>query len=180
MSLVSYNELCAFAAEGLIIGVKPEHINGTSIDVTLGPIILAEAYRDGNQTVSLRDKQNICTRRVDITDSWYDLKPNEFVLGGTEQVFNLPSHISAEFKLNSSGARIGLENALATWCDPFWYGSVLTLELKNFTQWHTIRLHHGVRIGQIIFHKSEPVPRDKGYAVRGRYNNDATAQGVKE
>ena len=117
---------------------------------------------------------------VDITDDFYDLHPGEFILAHTVEVFDLPADISAEFKLNSSGARIGLDNALATWADPRWHGSTLTLELKNNTRHHAIRLHHGCRIGQMIFHRSEPVPEEKSYALRGRYNKDASAQPVKE
>ena len=109
----------------------------------------------------------------------YDLHPGEFILAHTIEVFDLPADISAEFKLNSSGARIGLDNALATWADPRWHGSTLTLELKNNTKNHIIRLHHGCRIGQMIFHRSEPVPEDKSYAVRGRYLNDKSVQIVK-
>ena len=120
------------------------------------------------------------TRRVEANDDEpFVLHPGEFVLAHTVEVFNLPADISAEFKLNSSGARIGLDNALATWADPLWHGSTLTLELKNNTRNHIIRLHHGCRIGQMIFHRSEPVPEEKSYAVRGRYLNDKSVQIVK-
>ena len=178
--LVSYNELCEFVERGVIEGVDLKDVNGTSIDVHLGPEILYEVCRDGSQIVSLKDKHALRMTNNDITGQHYDLRPGEFILAHTVEKFNLPDNVSAEFKLNSSGARIGLENALATWCDPHWHGSVLTLELKNLTQFHTIRLHDGVRIGQMIFHKSEPVPKERGYAVRGRYNNDTTVSPVKE
>ena len=183
--LISYNELCEFAERGVIAPVDPKDINGTSIDVHLGPTIMAEkpSYRvNGSEAlviVSLCDKQNVRWEEEDITEGYYDLHPGEFILAHTVEVFDLPADISAEFKLNSSGARIGLDNALATWADPLWHGSTLTLELKNNTRHHVIRLHHGCRIGQMIFHRSEPVPEDKSYAVRGRYNNDKSAQPVK-
>jgi dCTP deaminase len=180
MSLVSYLELLELVKAGVIEGVDTKDVNGTSIDVHLGSDILIERYSETSQVVSLRDKQHLnTTRRVMPEGGHYDLRPGEFILAHTVEKFNLPADISAEFKLNSSGARIGLENALATWCDPHWTGSVLTLELKNFTQFHTIRLHNGCRIGQMIFHKSEPVPAKDGYGVRGRYNGDSTVSGVK-
>ena len=179
--LVSYNELCEFVERGVIEGVDLDDVNGTSIDVYLGNIIMVERSNESmNQVVSLLDKHALNMTKVDIKNHYYDLRPGEFILAHTIEKFNLPADVSAEFKLNSSGARIGLENALATWCDPHWNGSVLTLELKNLTQWHSIRLHDGVRIGQMIFHKSEPVPKDRGYSVRGRYNNDSSVQGVKK
>ena len=180
--LISYNELCEFAERGVIAPVDPKDINGTSIDVHLGPKILAECrYPElSYPTVSLRDKENVTWYEVDITNDFYNLYPGEFILAHTVEVFDLPADISAEFKLNSSGARIGLDNALATWADPRWHGSTLTLELRNNTRNHIIRLHHGCRIGQMIFHRSEPVPEEKSYAVRGRYNKDVSAQPVKE
>lgn len=178
--LISYNELCEFAERGVIAPVDPKDINGTSIDVHLGPKILREAPVPREiATISLRDKQNVHWLETDITEGFYDLLPGEFILAHTIEVFDLPADISAEFKLNSSGARIGLDNALATWADPRWHGSTLTLELKNNTRHHVLRLHHGCRIGQMIFHRSEPVPEDKSYAVRGRYNKDTSAQPVK-
>ena len=180
--LISYNELCEFVERGVIAPVDPKDINGTSIDVHLGPKILAERRYPEllYPTVSLRDKENVTWYEVDITNDFYNLYPGEFILAHTVEVFDLPADISAEFKLNSSGARIGLDNALATWADPRWHGSTLTLELKNNTRHHVIRLHHGCRIGQMIFHRSDPVPEEKSYAVRGRYNKDASAQPVKE
>ena len=184
--LISYNELCEFAERGVISPVDPKDINGTSIDVHLGPKILREQAvflangTEGLGIVSLRDKQNVHWEEVDIEyEGYYDLHPGEFILAHTVEVFDLPADISAEFKLNSSGARIGLDNALATWADPRWHGSTLTLELKNNTRFHVIRLHHGCRIGQMIFHRSEPVPEEKSYAVRGRYLNDKSVQTVK-
>lgn len=181
MGLISYDELCQMAEGGVISPVDFSDINGTSIDVHLGPRILAEQNSEGDKTVSLRHKDSLALRTYVMSpDGFYDLRPGEFILAHTTEKFNLPADISAEFKLNSSGARIGLENALATWCDPHWTGSVLTLELKNLTRFHTIRLHNGCRIGQMIFHKSAPVPVERGYGVRGRYNGDLTVSEVKK
>ena len=182
MSLVSYNELCELVERGVIEGVDLADVNGTSIDVHLGPDILVEKVEDlGNlSVVSLKNKGSLNMYKMALSEGTpYFLQPGEFILAHTTEVFNLPDNISAEFKLNSSGARIGLENALATWADPFWHGSVLTLEMTNLTRYHIIRLDVGCRIGQMIFHKSEPVPRERGYAVRGRYNKDLSVSGVK-
>jgi dCTP deaminase len=116
---------------------------------------------------------------VDITDSSYELQPNEFILAQTLEIFNLPDNICAEFKLKSSGARTGLENALATWCDCGWHGSVLTLELKNFLRYHTLKLTAGMPIGQMIFYRVPMVPKERSYATIGRYNKDKSVQVVK-
>ena len=81
--LISYNELCGFVERGVIAPVDPKDINGTSIDVYLGPKILVEKpvnHMEFYPIVSLRDKQNIHWMEVDITKEYYDLLPGEFIL----------------------------------------------------------------------------------------------------
>lgn len=104
------------------------------------------------------------------------------MLAETVEVFNIPNYLAAEFRLKSSLARSGLDQSLAVWCDPGWHGSVLTLELKNVSQYHTLAFVAGMKIGQMVFFKGEPVPSDASYAVRGQYNNDkevTQSKGVK-
>jgi dCTP deaminase len=180
MSLLSYVDLAHLALNGAVTNVTPELINGTSIDVTLGSRLLLErASGNGMHHISLRDRDALHTRTHDMDDDGYALYPGEFVLAHTEQVFNLPGDLSAEYKLKSSMARIGLEHLNAGWCDPGWNGSVLTLELVNVSRFHTVRLHAGDRIGQVVFFRHQQVPRTASYAVRGRYNGDAEVSGVK-
>ena len=174
---LSYLELVDLVDQGVIEPVPHEHINGSSIDVTLGRYIWAE---DGSGfPVRLKDKEAPRMRQHDLVEGPYLLKPNEFVLAQTFETFNLPHDVSAEFKLKSSTARSGLTNALATWCDPGWHGSVLTLELKNYCQDHPLVLEAGLKVGQVIFYRSLPVPLERSYATRGQYNGDRTAQPSK-
>lgn len=178
MSLLSYNELVELVERGVIEGVDPKHINACSIDVTLGDEIIAEAFSIARKPVDIH-KREVFTQMPLKIDFYYDLQPGEFILAHTREVFNLPNDIACEFKLKSSGARTGLENALATWCDPGWNNSVLTLELKNLLQHHQIRLTPGMRVGQMIFYRVTPVPEERSYATVGRYNNDSSVQTVK-
>lgn len=188
--LLSYNELSVLVEHGIITNVKPEQINATSIDLTLGDTILEEdsdaidPWRLGQRgpQINLKARTPLAMREVKLEgiDAVYNLQPGAFVLAQSQQVFNLPPYISAEYKLKSSMARIGLEHLNAGWCDAGWNGSVLTLELKNMTRFHNIGLEAGVGIGQIVFFKHTPVPQDKSYAARGRYNNDTTVKGIKE
>lgn len=186
MSLLSYNELVQLVEDGVITNVKLDQINSSSIDLTLGRIILVE--QTGNdyrpdvypQPVSLRKREKLNMKEFDLLGTSYGMVPNEFILASTEQMFNLPPGISAEYKLKSSMARIGLEHLNAGWCDAGWNGSVLTLELKNMTRHHTIELEEGVGIGQVVFYRHTPVPADRSYAARGRYNGDTTVSGIKE
>lgn len=180
MSLLSYVELCELVEQGVITNVKPESINGTSIDVHLGNEIISEAYIDSRiGVVDIASRTLWAGNKVSLNGSYYTLSPGDFVLAATVETFNLPSDISAEFRLKSSGARSGLNNLFACHCDPGWNGSALTLELKNELRYHSIKLTAGMPIGQMLFHRVTPVPKDKDYAVRGRYNGDKSASAVK-
>jgi len=178
MSLLSYFELCELVDQG-VINAKPEQINGSSIDLTLHHLIRTESP-DGlsNKPVKLKDKQNILTREFDLLGDdkcGYVLRQDEFILASSEEFFNLPDNISAEYKLKSSMARNGLEHLNAGWCDAGWTGSRLTLELKNVTRYHKLLIEAGMPIGQVVFFKHAPVPLDKSYTVRGQYNGQTKA-----
>jgi len=64
-------------------------------------------------------------------------------------------------------------------CDPGWNNSVMTLELQNVTQYHSILLRPGDPIGQVVFFRHSAVPEEAGYHKRGRYNNDSVVSGIK-
>lgn len=178
MSLLSYHQLKAIVDQGYITNVEDDFINSSSIDLTLGQFILVES--DLHRTIALNKREPITSYKYDLVEEeFYELQPGEFILAQSEQVFNLPNHISAEYKLKSSMARIGLEHLNAGWCDAGWNGSVLTLELRNMTRNHTIKLHHKDRIGQIVFFSHDPVPANKSYATRGRYNGDKQVSAIK-
>lgn len=184
MSVLSYIELVQLVEDEVITPVNYDDINAASIDIHLGDEIVVEVAPPGlimPIAVDIHKREVFPSRKIDISKvGYYDLAPGEFILAHTREVFNLPLDICAEFKLKSSGARTGLENALATWADNGWHGSTLTLELKNFLRWHPLRLTPGMKIGQMVFHRTVPVPMKRGYGVRGRYNNDKSVQTVKE
>lgn len=179
MSLLSYNELCELVERGVITDVDPKAINAASIDVRLGDEIVVEVDMDRQDRAVDIHKREIFPNRAIQIGKHYDLQPGEFILAHTMETFNLPNDICAEFKLKSSGARTGLENALATWCDPNWHGSTLTMELKNLLRYSSLRLTPGMYIGQMIFYRVTEVPAGQGYDARGRYNNDRSVQVVK-
>lgn len=184
MSVLSYIELVQLVEDEVITPVNYDDINAASIDIHLGDEIVVEAVPPGlsiPSAIDIHKREVFPSYKINISEvGYYDLQPNEFILAHTREVFNLPLDICAEFKLKSSGARTGLENALATWADNGWHGSTLTLELKNFLRWHPLRLTPGMKIGQMVFHRTVPVPMKRSYGVRGRYNNDKSVQTVKE
>lgn len=178
--LLSYLELCQLVDDNVIEGSSHEHINSASIDITLGNVLLVEEAVLHNDFKRLDKKSSLNVRRIELgPDTEYTLHPGEFILAQSKEKFNLPSNISAEYKLKSSMARLGLDHLNAGWCDAGWNGSVLTLELKNTTRNHTIILKAGDKIGQMIFFAHTPVPEDKSYAARGSYNGDTEVKGVK-
>lgn len=180
MCIMSYLELGELVDNGTIEGSSRDAINSASIDIHLGSIILVENISKVTDLKYLDKKAQLNVERVELGESGeYCLAPGEFVLAQSREKFNLPNNISAEYKLKSSMARLGLEHLNAGWCDAGWNGSVLTLELKNMTRGHRIVIKAGDRIGQMVFYKHQPVPADKSYAVRGSYNGDTEVKGVK-
>lgn len=162
---------------GVVEHANPTNINGSSLDLTLGKYILVERMSEQhkfsglNKIISLRQKDSLCMERIDIEKvGHFILRPGQFILAETIEKFNIPLDISAEYKLKSSMARIGMEHLNAGWVDPGWNNSVLTLEFRNLTTFHEIELIYGDKIGQMVFFKHAPVEMDDSYAVRGRYN----------
>lgn len=147
----------------MVTPLREELVNPASIDVLLGPLLLIESVQSPELVPYPLEGHS--------QENPYMLAPGQFVLGQTEEVFNLPNNVAAEFRLKSSRAREGLDQALAVWADPGWSGSVLTVELRNNRQLHHIPLWPGMRIGQMIFHRMSSAPVND-YLQTGRYNGD--------
>lgn len=167
--LLSYHELHELIKHG-VIDADPENVNGASIDLTLASQIMVETTPSYN-LVSLKDKHTPQMEMVEINNDGFALVPGDFILANTQEIFNLPNDIAAEFKLKSSVARAGLNNCFAGFANPGWNNSRLTLELKNELKYHTLLLKVGMKIGQMIFYRVKPVPEQHSYSIKGRYNN---------
>lgn len=179
--ILSYIDLWHQVANQVIFPVPPEHINASSIDVTLANKLLVEAVPpDQRKAVLLSDRTPLDFAELTLAPGQiFWLMPGQFVLAATQERFALPLNMSAEFRLKSSAARMGLSHALAVWADPGWHGSALTLELHNITQQHVVGLQAGDRVGQMIFHSHKAVPLEASYAVRGAYNNTDGVQAAR-
>lgn len=157
--------------------IKTESINGASIDLHLGAGILIEGI---GKLLDLSEGDAPSLIQVDIDEEYgYELKPGQFILGCTQEMFNIPGNIAGHFCLKSSLARAFLGQELASWVDPYWHGSVLTLELFNNSKRHPLLLRRGMKVGQMVFFRGAHVPERVGYGVRGKYNNDKTVSGSK-
>lgn len=180
MSMLSHTQLVELVKTNVIEGALIENVNAASIDVRLGPVVWRESMRSpGDRRVHLARKETPLMEKMDISEQPYVLAPQKFCLAQTVEKFNLPNWLVATFFLKSSGARSGLDNALACFCDPGWHESVLTLELRNNLSYHSLVLEAGMKIGQMVFHQVALVAQDKSYAVRGQYNQDTESQPSK-
>jgi len=155
---------------GMIEGYAQDLINPASLDVRLGGRLMIEV-------ADTKDFVNVdISHRTDKNP--YRLMPGEFCLAETEEIFNIPDSISAQFVLKSSRAREGYENLLAGWIDPGFSGSRLTLELVNARRHWDLPLYPGMKIGQIVFFGMSSIPINS-YSKVGRYNGDLRVNASK-
>jgi dCTP deaminase len=172
MILVDYQirNLCQQVERPMVWPFDESLVNPASLDVRLGPNLLIEsAERPQLLPYPLAGHSEA---------NPYQLVPGQFVLAETLEMFNVPRHLAAEFKLKSSRGREGLDHALAAWIDTGFNGSVLTLELRNNRQLWPVPIWPGMKIGQIIFHRLDAMPQ-RCYGETGRYNGDTTVMGSK-
>lgn len=147
--------------DSIISPYNPSQLNPASYDVKLDPRILVET-QDGKWREGFLP---------------YQLKPGEFVLGVTEEIFKLPNYLEAVFQLKSSRGREGYEHVLSGYIDPGFTGRI-TLELVNVNRYRNLPLTPGMLIGQIRFMKTDQ-PCRTDYSKTGNYNKDLSVQPSK-
>lgn len=172
MSTLSGPEIKTLLDRGYMKGCNPDFINASSIDVRLGDTFFVEKEVSPNVNLVTLDKGCITPHLVKVVGD-LKLEPGRFCLAHTEEEFDLPDDVSAEFRLKSSVARKGIDHALAVWIDAGFHGSVLTLELRNNLAFHTTLLKKGDKIGQIVFHRHSDA-EEYSYRKKGSYNNSKT------
>lgn len=171
LGIIAGEELHQLVADGVITGLlSNDQINAASIDVTLADVILEEPVIGPLFAVSLAKRDAIPFVERRFTNSNYALPPGKFILASTNEIFNLPDDISAQYICKSSMARIGLNHLHAGWCDAGWHGSSLTMEFQNVTNRTHILLDHNCKVGQMVFHRHAKVPSQQSYALKGSYN----------
>jgi len=171
MTILCDYEIKAFCTDGMVQSYDEALINPASLDLRLGDTIMIESA----ESLNMRPL-SIAGRTA---DNPYELKPGQFILAQTIEVFNMPENIAGLFFLKSSRAREGYENLHAGYADPGWHGSVLTLELKNSRQLLPLPLYPGMKIGQMVFMRMSNPPVIS-YAKVGHYNQDLSTTGSKQ
>lgn len=142
-------------------------VGTSSVDLRLGfSFLLAKRANvpaiDPMSMPALIVGEKLCERITVSRGRKIFLHPGEFVIGATLEYLALPSDIGAYVTSRSSWGRAGLVIATATAVAPGFRG-VITLELANVGTAPVV-LRPGVRIAQIIFHRSETHD-----VYRGRY-----------
>lgn len=171
--VLTYHKLQNLLWQGVIQGAKPESINGASIDVHLGDTFFVEDIPEQGRLkfIDVQARESPAWKTIKANTGTFTMRPGQFILASTKEVFNLPPNICALFVMKSSVARCGLDQMNAAWCNPGWRGSALTLELLNVTRSHALMLRPGMPIGQMVFFEGDEVPEHMLYAHRGAYNN---------
>jgi len=171
--------------QSMIRGFSAGNVNPVSYDVTLHHVILRERHQWQSWLMDSLCRQKHWGRmdspnrfqRIDISKhsrkNPFWMKQGDFILAATQEIFDLPLNISAEFFLKSSSGRLGFGHQLAGLCDPGWHGSRLTLELFNVCRFG-LPLYPGLKIGQMVFQFVEEP--SKGYGITGHYNGDKEVQ----
>jgi dCTP deaminase len=185
--ILSGPEIAKLIQMGAIQYASMEGVNTASLDLHLGDRFMVEAPPElhtatlpkgghvaGQALVTLEKGAEHSPNLVQ-TEGGIILAPGEFCLAETKEVFHLPDTISADIRLRSTAARRGYDHAFASWCDGGWHGSVLTLEIRNNSKYHYLRLLPGERLVQMIF-QAHSNPGMYGYSKKGRYNNSKTVE----
>lgn len=168
--ILADHQIHALCLEGMVTPFDASLVNPASLDVRLGNTLLIESAQNPELVP-------YPLKRHDEAEPFW-LRPGQFVLADTLEIFTMPNNVAGEFRLKSSRAREGLDQALAVWLDPGWSGSVLTMEIRNNRQLHAIPLWPGRRIGQIILHMMAKPP-ERSYRETGRYNGDLCVMGSR-
>lgn len=174
MAYLNHDQIDQLLIAGEMYDVDASCINAASLDIRLGKAIHVESGLGG--VIDYRKREKLQTHEYVMDDDGYVIKPGECILAHSMEWCNFANDTSALFRIKSSMGRIFLEHMDAGFVDPGFRGR-LTLEFKNMSNFHSILLRPGDRIGQLIFMKGEPVSDEHSYRTTGNYND---AEGVMQ
>ena len=153
------------AERGMVKPYNSNHLQGCSIDLTLGPYIQIETGSDEEKAF----------RALDLSERGpYQMAPGEFLLAHTSETISIPDDCCGDLVLRSSAARAGFDHCLSGLIDPCFEGE-LTLELRNNLRNHTLDVYPGMRICQLVVHKLN-YQSYSPYAERGHYQHQTGAR----
>lgn len=188
MSVYSNTEILDAINNGHIVvhPFAPEHVNGSSIDITIGEWYYRTDRRDNNLVYNPCDETEVKTYfgepQTAITHGeWLEqsgsqqltnipldhqiivLEPGERILAHTIEFIGIKPPGTSGMQARSTWGRNGLAVCFdAGWGDPG-YINRWTMEVLNLNQRHSIVVPVGERIAQMVFYHTGP--------VSGEYSN---------
>lgn len=177
MILTDREILIALSCDQLVIQPPPsaDALSSTSLDLTLNAIGSVWKTAPG---VPIRPGARgfrysaLSHLRDEIQFKNYELQPQSFVLGWTNETIKLPltSRLAARVEGKSSLARLGLGIHVTAPTIHAGFAGLIQLEIFNFGP-HTLILDEGMKICQLIFEQTIGTP-EKGY--QGIFANQKT------
>lgn len=157
---LSNKTISRYIHEGKIIVQGNLHIETKGITVNLGDELLLP--KEG-QLFDTKKPEKLKYDKYDLSKKPYILKPNDFVLGCTQQSVRTDRDIITMLDGRSTYARAGMTihlTALVLDGVPF-SSEISVLEIKNLGKFDIV-LHPGEKIGTYLFAQlSEPIVGDK-------------------
>lgn len=124
-------------------------IQPNSIDVRLGNHFVW--YDKCDDVIDPFDKETLHSHVNECRSTYFDIKPNQFVLAETLEKVTLPDNVVSSIEGKSSIARLGLElHQTGGWIDAGFSGTI-TLEMCNSNS-RPVRVYAGMPIGQLVFY----------------------------
>jgi len=188
MSVYSNTDIKKAIDDGRIVfyPYRPEHINGSSVDVTLGEWFYRTDRRDGFLVYNPFDKSEVdayfgTAQKATVHEEWCKkhqielfanipadhpiivLEPGERILAHTHEFIGIKPPGTTTMQSRSTWGRNGVAVCFdAGWGDPG-YINRWTMEIYNLNQRHSVVLPVGERIAQIVFLETGE--------VEGEYHN---------
>lgn len=204
--LLSRDAILRHLQEGNVV-IDPfdaRKLKTTSYDVSLGEWFWREGHPEGRATVhNLYDESstqnvwqgpyqaepgNLVSKRLGMEfrnikpdDKVILLKPGETILGHTEEFIGGRHRVVAKLYARSSMGRNFIEVCKdAGWGD-IGYFNRWTMEITNNSQYFTIPLVTGRRVGQFVFYEVEPLKDAPDYVGEGgKYQHSQDIKEVKK
>ena len=136
----------------LIVPFNESLLQSHSYDLTLGDKFVIFHAKKSHDVFKIGESivDDFCET---VEADEYCIQPNDFILGVTEQKFNLPENLTALVEGKSSIGRIGLLIHDAGFIDAGFSGTI-TLEIKNLNSFPIV-IRKGMKIAQILFFQIE-------------------------
>lgn len=156
--------------DAVIDPFDPKCIQPNSYDLHLGGTFVINTPGK----VEISDPDTYLRTYLPYETEKHRMAPLQFTLATTIEIIYMPKNVVGQLNGISSLARLGISNhQTGGWVDAGFKGQI-TLELFNCSK-NSIMLKKGMRIGQLVFHRTE-TPRN---TYSGKYQGQKEATGSR-